>query len=76
MERGARVKSKQWDDISTNVRTNIKLSDKQQLLTEKQWLKKGYAPKTEEAGEMLWTNQFCQMSCRYLFEEEVKKIGE
>lgn len=70
------MKSKQWDDVSTNVRTNIKSLGNQLLLTEKQWLKKGYVPKSKEAGEVLWTNQFCQMSCRYLFEEEVKQKGE
>ena len=70
------MKSKQWDAIKTTVRTNIDLSKDKLLLTEKQWFKRGYVPKSEDAGEVMWTNQFCQKSCRYLFEEEVKSKGE
>lgn len=67
-------KSERWRNIKTNVRTNVKLQDGQILLTEKQWEQQGYLPISDDVGESLWSNQFCQRAFRYLFDDEVKKM--
>ena len=65
------MRSTQWNNVKTNVRTNIDICGNHLLMTENQWLKRGYIPISEEAGKILWANQFCQGSFRYLFEDEV-----
>lgn len=64
-----------WDSIRTNVRTNIHVSS-EYLKTERQWKLKGYVPIDDKCGKMLWTNQYCQKSLRYLHISEVRTMTE
>lgn len=66
------MKSEKWKSIETGVRTRVVTQEL--LLTEKQWLKRGYKPIDDNAGERLWTNQHCQVNARYLFYEEVRAL--
>lgn len=44
-------------------------------LTVRQWAKKGYLPKAEATGTMLWTNQYCQQSYTYYKSDEVERAS-
>lgn len=68
------MRSSKWNEITTSVKTKIELPDGQLLLTEKQWKSRGYVPISEEAGDLLWSNQHCTRCVRYLFEEEVRQM--
>lgn len=68
------MKSKRWNNILTSVRNRIEPPEGQLLLTEKQWYSRGYVPVSNEAGELLWSNHFCQRVFRYLFDDEVRKM--
>ena len=68
------MKSNRWSDITTGVRNKITIPEGWILLTEKQWESRGYLPVSDEAGERLWSNQFCQRSFKYLFEDEVREM--
>ena len=70
------MKSKHWDNITTTVRNKINLPEGTMLLTEKQWLDRGYKPLSDDAGEKLWTNQYCQAWAKYLFLDEVTELTE
>lgn len=68
------MKSERWKSITTSVRNRIELPEGQLLLTEKQWCSRGYVPLSKKAGQILWTSNLCQRSCRYLFDEEVRMM--
>ncbi len=60
-----------WTEIKTTVRTHIKTD--MELLTVRQWAKKGYIPINNDAGKMLWSNSFCNNhQYWYLFADEVR----
>lgn len=68
--------------VATNVKAQ--LGDKP-LLTEAQWLKKGFIPIDDTVGEWMWANQNCcgegwrygkKGVFRYLLQEEVKLKNE
>lgn len=60
---------------TSSVRTHISIS-KDELKTERQWAKLGYAALDENCGMQLWTNQYCQRKCRYLHNDEVRPATE
>lgn len=68
------MRSELWNSIKTSVRTKVELPKGILLLTEKQWLQRGYKPSDADAGQVLWTNQHCQVSARYLFIDEIRAL--
>lgn len=64
-----------WDKYKTTVRTHIDLPPSE-LTTERQWQLKGYVAIDDKCGKMLWTNQYCQQSLRYLHSSEVRAMTE
>lgn len=45
-------------------------------LTIRQWAKKGYLPKQDAKGIVLWTNQFCKHSYMYYSPDEVEQASK
>lgn len=64
-----------WDKYKTTVRTHIDLPPSE-LATERQWQLKGYVAIDDKCGKMLWTNQNCGRSLRYLHISEVRTMTE
>lgn len=64
-----------WDKYKTTVRTHIDLPQSE-LATERQWQLKGYAAIDDKCGKILWTNQNCRQSLRYLHISEVRAMTE
>ena len=44
--------------------------------TEKQWLKLGFVPASQDAGTIMYSNRFCTGKYRYLTSEEVRKATD
>lgn len=44
--------------------------------TEKQWLKLGFVPASQDAGTTMYSNRFCTAKYRYLTSEEVRKATD
>lgn len=66
------MQSERWNSITTNARNKAELPQGQLLLTEKQWCRRGYVPVSTASGKTMWSNQMCQRSFRYLFDDEVR----
>lgn len=64
-----------WEQYTTTVRNKIDLSPSE-LTTERQWRLKGYVPIDNSCGKMLWTNQYCNKSLRYLHISEVRAMTD
>lgn len=64
------------------VATNVKRDYKGEVLTIKQWEKKGYKPKENEKPERMWSNQAScgsgnpkKFSFEYYFDYQVEKVN-
>lgn len=68
------MKSKEWNKVTTIIRSRIKTD--RELLTEKQWMTRKYVPVDTEAGNKLYVNQMCQTSTKYYFDDEVRPMNE
>lgn len=68
------MKSKEWDNVTTSVRSKIKTE--KELLTEKQWMIRKRVPVDKEAGNVLYANRMCQKSTKYYFDDEVRPMNE
>lgn len=68
------MKSKEWNKVTTIIRSRIKTD--RELLTEKQWMTRKYVPVDTEAGNKLYVNQLCQTSTKYYFDDEVRPMNE
>ena len=66
------MKSKEWDNVTTSVRS--KIETEKELLTEKQWMIRKRVPVDKEAGNVLYANKMCQKSTKYYFEDEVREM--
>lgn len=73
------MKSEKWRNCVGTVRNHLRAAQigtesfAKELKTERQWADLGFLPVSEDAGERLWTNQFCGSKARYLFPDEVRQ---
>lgn len=51
-------------------------AEKAKCKTEKQWLKLGFVPASQDAGTIMYSNRFCTGKYRYLTSEEVRKATD
>lgn len=68
------MRSENWNNCTSTVRTNIRT----ELIcqTERQWAKQGFLKNDTDCGMELWNNQYCNAKLLYLFEDEVHMASD